>query len=165
MIPNFSDKKAITPVASSWIVVHVPLLILISPFDFLTILYVCPSNQSVVWPFLPELPIPDPVIQDNPGQCHRQPQHKVLRTDLPQEVARHSAVVPDTPAEPEIDDATGTKLEHCNPGRADQDLLPERHRPRKDLVDQSQIDEADSSQDEHCPMAPAAPDQLDQYVQ
>ena len=89
----------------------------------------------------------------------------VLWADLSEDVARHSAVVPDTPAEPEIDDAAGTKLEHCNPGRADQDLLPERHRPRKDLVDQSQIDEADSSQDEHRPVAPSAPCQFDQYVQ
>ena len=110
MIPNFSDKKAITPVASSWIVVHVPLLILISPFDFLTILYVCPSDQSVVWPFLPEFPIPDPIIQDNPDQCHWQPQHKVLRTDLPQEVARKPAVVPDVPTESQIDDAAGQEL-------------------------------------------------------
>ena len=37
--------------------------------------------------------------------------------------------------------------------------------PRNNLVDQSQIDEADSSKQEHSPVAPAAPDQLDQYVQ
>ncbi len=57
-----------------------------------------------------ELSVPDPVVQNDSGQCHRQPQQKVLRTDLAQEIARKPAVIPDVPAESQIDDSAGQEL-------------------------------------------------------
>lgn len=108
--------------------------------------------------------VPDPVIQYNADQTHRHPQHHVLWTDLSKDIARHPAIIPHAPAKPQVDDATSQKLKSRDPDRADPHLLPQRCVPLQHLIDQPKHDKAQATQDKHSPVAPAAPNQLDQDI-
>lgn len=81
-------------------------------------------------------PVPQPVIQHDRGQRRRHPKNKKLWAYLAQYIARQAAVVPYIPPQPQIDDAAGHKLQAGNDARPDKDLLPQRHLPWNDLIDQ-----------------------------
>ena len=49
--------------------------------------------------------------QRGAGNGEQKPVKRIERADLPQQIARHDAVIPDIPAEPEVDDNAAEKLQ------------------------------------------------------
>ena len=55
-----------------------------------------------MWLFLAEELPPDQIIQENPECCQKEPQHRKFRADLPENVARHIAVIPHIPVQIQV---------------------------------------------------------------
>jgi len=58
-------------------------------------------------PLFVEQPVPQPVVQYNPGPADPKPYQAKLGTDLPQDISGHVTVIPNTPAKPYIYHAAG----------------------------------------------------------
>ena len=68
--------------------------------------------------------MPQAVIQDYPGQANQQPQPEKLRAYLAQDVAWDAAVIPNAPAQPQVDDTPGYKFQGGDDAGSDDHLLP-----------------------------------------
>ena len=62
-------------------------------------------------PRLLEQPVPQPVIQDGGGHGHQHPEQRKRQTDLSQQIAGQAGIIPDAPAQPQVDDAAGDEFQ------------------------------------------------------
>ena len=103
------------------------------------------------------------VFQLDRRPAEHQPRRRELRAHLPPEVAGHVAVIPDTPAQPAVDDQPDEQLERGHDCRALHHLQQHR-RVILPLVQQADQHEAQPAQHTHRPVGMPAPEDLNAHV-
>ena len=127
----------------------------------------CPAgNAGTAGHHLLSLPggelLPHGPPQPHAGDGKPKPEQGIQRADLPEDVERPVCVVPDVPAEAQVDEHAGEILHRRDGSRAQRPAPPEHGA----LAPRDQIDQhgAHAAAQQHRPVRPAAPEQLQPAV-